>query len=298
MALKRSPKTISVQGSKQLLLPEHLSHSSRELLLRCAKSWFLKYMTDAPWSVSLWTAIGSAVHEATEYYDRALLRGDTDGFDAHTTWAMFFGGQLEELRRKEPNQNSWRFSPSEPLGVWNTLGPQLVQSWIDWRQRSPYTVWITPDGEPAIELDVSGMLPGCPVEIKGYVDIVMEDPTFDQLLIIDKKTSKRPPASVEQFATYAALLEVKYGRRARLGAAFMNRKGTLATPWDLGGVTPQSVGAVFGEAWEQITAGEFPATGIKTNDCYLCDTSSSCYAKGGPLSAIHDPADPSYPAPF
>jgi putative RecB family exonuclease len=296
MAFKRSPKTISVQGSRQLLLPEHLSHSSRELLLRCAKSWFLKYMTDAPRSVSLWTAIGSAVHEATEKYDRMQVNCVEQAFHAGFVWERCFDAQLDELRRKEPDEYKWRFSPSEPLGVWSTLGPQLVQSWVDWRQRSPYTVWITPDGVPAIELDVSGMLPGCPVEIKGYVDIVMEDPVFGQLVIIDKKTSKRPPASVEQFATYAALLEAKYGRRARLGAAFMNRKGTLATPWDLDGVTPQSVGAVFGDAWEQIKAGKFPADPGKA--CFLCDTSSSCAVKNGPLAPLHDPASPGYAPPF
>lgn len=285
--LPREPKDIT-----------HLSHSSRELLLRCAKSWFLKYLTPAPRSASLWTAIGSAVHEVTEEYDRALLVDpeiDPDPEAVSLMWSIAFQAQLYKLRKAEPNQNSWRFSPSEPLEVWSTLGPQLVQSWIDWRKRSPYTVWITPDGAPAIELDVSGMLPGCPVEIKGYIDVVMKDPVFDQLLIIDKKTSKKPPADVAQFATYAALLEVKYGKRARLGVAFMNRKGTLATPFDLGGVTPQSVGAVFGEAWGQIQAGDFTATPGRA--CFLCDTSSSCAVKNGPLAHLYDPAHPSREIP-
>lgn len=275
--------------------PSHLSHSSRELLLRCAKSWFLKYMTPAPRSVSLWTAIGSAVHEATEAYDRASVKAPNVYMDVDKAWRRHFGAQLDELRRKEPDQYKWRFSPSEPLEVWSTLGPQLVQSWIDWRKRSPYTVWITPDGEPAIELDVSGHLPGCPVEIKGYVDIVMHDPVFGRLVIIDKKTSKRPPAEVAQFATYAALLQAKYGVRPPLGVAFMNRRGTLATPFDLGGVTPEAVGAVFGEAWEQIKAGDFPAT--PGNACFLCDVSSSCHAKNGPFSHLYDPDDPAREVP-
>ncbi|MGN6126746.1 MAG: PD-(D/E)XK nuclease family protein, partial [Humibacter sp.] len=265
----------------------HLSHSSRELLLRCAKSWWLKYMTPAPRSVSLWTAIGSAVHEATEKYDRMQVNCVEQAFHAGSVWERCFDAQLDGLRRKEPDEYKWRFSPSEPLGVWSTLGPQLVQSWIDWRQRSPYTVWITPDGVPAIELDVSGMLPGCPVEIQGYIDIVMHDPVFDQLVIIDKKTSKKPPAEVAQFATYAALLEVKYGVRARLGAAFMKRQGTVARPVEQAEHTPGAIGAAFGEAWEQIKAGKVPATPGRA--CFLCDTSSSCAIKNGPLADRYDP---------
>lgn len=274
---------------------EHLSHSSRELLLRCAKSWFLKYLTPAPPSASLWTAIGSAVHEVTEEYDRSASPGAWTEGTVRTLWIQSFGQQLEGLRKREPDESKWRFSPTEPLEVWSTLGPQLVQSWIDWRKRSPYTVWTTPDGVPAIELDVSGMLPGCPVEIKGYVDVVMHDPVLDRLVIVDKKTSKKPPAEVAQFATYAALLEAKYGVRAPLGAAFMNRRGTLATPWDLGGVTPEAVGAVFGQAWEQIQAGEFEATPGRA--CFLCDVASSCAAVGGPLADRYDPASPGYEIP-
>jgi putative RecB family exonuclease len=271
--------------------PPHLSHSSRELLLRCAKSYFLKYRTDAPRSASLWTAIGSAVHEATEHYDRLTVKGDERKFRAGPVWDHQFDLQLDKLRKLEPNQNNWRFSPSEPLEVWPTLGPQLVQSWIDWRKRSPYTVWITPDGTPAIELDVSGMLPGCPVEIKGYVDVVMHDPVFDQLIIVDKKTSKRPPATADQFAVYAALLEVKYGKRARLGVAFMNRKGTLAKPFELAEYTPEALGQVFNETWNQIQAGDFPASPGQA--CFLCDVSSSCAVKNGPLAYLHDPDHPS-----
>lgn len=278
--LPREPKDIT-----------HLSHSSKELFLRCAKSWMLKYLTPAPRSASLWTAIGSAVHEITEAYDRAEVASELEFWrDIESLWDVAFGAQLDELRRKEPNENNWRFSPSEPLGVWSTLGPQLVQSWIDWRKRSPYTVWTTPDGQPAIELDVSGMLPGCPVEIKGYVDIVMHDPVFDQLVIIDKKTSKKPPQEVAQFATYAALLEVKYGKRARLGAAFMNRTGTLARPFELAEHTPEAVGAVFGEAWEQIQAGDFAANPGRA--CHICDVMSSCFVKNGPLARLYDPAHP------
>lgn len=271
--------------------PGHLSHSSRETLERCAKSWFLKYMTKAPRRPALWAAGGSAVHEVAEYYDRALLRGDSKSFDLTTTWPIFFGGRLEEMRRKDSNENNWNRSPSEPIEVWNTNGPAFVRSYIEWRKRSPYEIWTTPDGNPAIELDTSGMLPGCPVEIKGYVDRIFRDPVLDQLIIVDLKTGKRPPKGPEQFAAYAALVKAKYGVQCDIGAPFMNRKGTLGKPYALAEYTPEVVGAAFGEVWDTIQAGEFPADGFPQN-CFVCDVGASCAANNGPLAALYDPDHP------
>lgn len=278
--------------------PAHISHSARETLERCAKSYFLKYFTDAPRLQSLWLAGGSAVHETTEHYDlRSMLTSPLPEQDWAEVWNTRFEMQLEELREKEPNENLWRKSASEDIETWRHIGLQFVQSYIDWRERSPWEIWTTPDGEPAIELDISGRLPGCPVEIKAFLDRVFWDPLFKKLVIVDLKTSKRPPKTPDQFRTYAALVEAKHGIRPALGAAFMNRTGALSKPLDLSDASPKEIGAVYGEAWKKVTSGHFPAEGIAKNDCYLCDISSSCYAKGGPLSARYDPDNPEY-VPF
>lgn len=298
MAPKRPPETVSV-GGLRFPAPVHLSFSSRENLLRCARSWFLKYMAKAAQTPALWLAGGSAVHEATEEYDRDWIRqGFEPGWDDRTVnarWSRLFNHQLDKLRSKEPNEWSWRRSSSEPIEVWNEMGPAFVQAYIDWRQRAPYEIWTTPDGKPAIELDVSGMLPGCPVEIKAYLDRVFHDPVFDQLIIVDLKSGKRPPKSADQFGVYAALMEVKYGVRARIGAPFMNRRAALGTPFELEKYTPTFVGEMFGEAWKQIESGQFEAN---TNACFICDVSAACAAKGGPLAPQFDPYSAGYPPPF
>ncbi|MFC5799086.1 PD-(D/E)XK nuclease family protein [Streptomyces formicae] len=278
--------------------PKHISHSAREILERCAKSYFLKYFTEAPRLQSLWLAGGSAVHEATEVYDLQSVAGIQDGFDLEAAWRVHFELQLEQLREKEPNENAWRRSQSEDIETWRRIGLQFVQEYIDWRERSPWEIWTTPDGEPAIELDISGRLPGCSVEIKAYLDRVFYDPVFKKHWIVDLKTSKRPPKTPDQFRTYGALMEVKYGIRPEHGAAFMNRQGGLSRPVDLGDVTPKEIGAVYGEAWKKVTSGYFPAEGIAKNDCFLCDVQSSCHAKGGPYAQLHDPDHPGYQPPF
>jgi putative RecB family exonuclease len=270
--------------------PAHLSHSARETLERCAKSWFLKYRTPAPRRPALWSVGGSAVHAVTEAWDRGTL---AEG-EVRECGEYNFNGFLGKARQAEPDEWKWGRSPSEPIDVWRSQGLTFVQSYIDWRKRSPYEIWTTPDGQPAIELDVSGMLPGCPVEIKGFVDRIFHDPVFDQLLDVDLKSGKRPPKNGQQFGTYGALMQVKYGVETKLGVPFLNRKGTLGKPYELAEYTPEAVGKVFGDAWDKIQAGEFKAD---TSDCYICDVASSCAAKNGPLASRYDPDHSDYERP-
>lgn len=265
--------------------PTHISHSARETLLRCAKSYFLKYRTDAPRRPALWSVGGSAVHAVTEAWDRKTL---AEG-ELQECWDYTFNGFLNKAFAAEPDQWKWGRSPSEPIDVWRAQGLTFVQNYVTWRKRSPYEIWTTPDGVPAIELDVSGYLPGCEPEIKGFVDRIFHDPVFDQLIDVDLKSGKRPPKNGQQFGTYNALMKVKYGVDTRLGVAFLNRKGSLGKPYELAEYTPEAVGAVFAEAWAKIQAGEFKAD---TSDCYICDMAASCAAQNGPLAHLYDPDHP------
>ncbi|MEW2498406.1 PD-(D/E)XK nuclease family protein [Streptomyces nodosus] len=284
-------------------LPLHLSHSSRESLERCARSYFLSRLAKAPQRPALWLAGGSAVHEVTEFYDlTAVAEGPEFAWEpdeVQAAWTSTFDLHLDKAREAEPNENAWKRSESEPIEVWNRLGPEFVQSYMAWRKRSPWEIWTTPDDRPAIELDVSGNLPGCDVEIKAYLDRVFWDPVFKQLVILDLKTGRRPPKNADQFGTYAALLKVKYDVDAVMGVPFMNRKATLGKPHDLAEYTPEHVGEIYGKAWEQIQeyvrTGHWPAD---TSDCFLCDVSASCAAVNGPLAHLYDPASPGYRPPF
>ena len=267
----------------------HLSHSSKETFERCAKGWFLKYTAKAPQQPAVWSVGGSAVHEATEVYDLLSFSDDERAFDLPQIWEACFETQLDKAMDKEPNQNLWRRSGNDTVDAWRTMGLTHVQAYIDWRERSQWEIWTTPDGEPAIELDISGFLPGCPVEIKAYLDRIFWDPLFKKFWILDLKTGKKAPASSAQFGVYAALVKVKYGIDIADGAAFMNRLGTLGKPWDLTEYTPEAVGQVFGDVWRQIQYGDFPANGIANRGCYICDVSAACAAKNGPLAAQYDP---------
>ncbi|MFF3363552.1 RecB family exonuclease [Streptomyces misionensis] len=286
------------------MLPTHLSHSSRETLERCARAYFLTRMTKAPQTPALWLVGGSAVHEATEHYDLMSVVGNEDISKSavRQIWEAYFEAQVAEAREKEPEESKWRRSKTEGVEEWRRNGLQFVQSYIDWRERSPWEIWTTPDGEPAIELDVSGKLPGCSVEIKAFLDRVFWDPVMKQLAIVDLKTGKKPPKTPAQFETYAALLKVKYDVDVHMGVPFMNRMATLGKPYDLSEVEPERIGAAYGDAWSSIqkhaAAGEFPASGFP-RECYpLCDVQAACAAQNGPLAHLYDPASPGYQPQF
>lgn len=280
--------------------PKHLSHSARDTLTRCPRSYFLRYFTEAPRRPAVWSVGGSAVHEATEHWDLAYVAtGEDPGWTRDTVWEAWtdaFDKFYNEAVETEPNETKWGQGGAENSGAWREMGVDFVQHYIDWRLRSPWEIAVMPDDEPAIELDVSGMLPGCPVEIKGYIDRVMWDPVFEQHVIPDIKSGKKPPATGEQFETYKALLEVKYGIKARIGVHFLNRRATTGRAFDLSEITPEGVGAEFGEAWtrmrEHRTKRSWPAT---KDGCWICDQQASCYEIGGPLAAQFDTAHPQHP---
>lgn len=270
----------------------HLSYSSRDTLDRCAKMYFLTRMTDAPQRPALWLASGSAIHKVTELWDLGQIRGDVG-----KAWTHHFNEQLDRLRQAEPDVTKWRQSKSEPVEVWREMGLQHVRDYIAWRQRTPWNIWTTPDGSPAIELDISGMLPGCGVEIKGYVDRVFHDPALNTLTVFDIKSGTRQPDSDAQFGTYSGLFEAKYGLRANTGAAFMTRKGTLGKVFDLSKHTMDYVGLIYGRAEAQIKAGAFnPKVG---SHCWnICDVADACYAYDGEVAERWDPDHPGYAPPF
>lgn len=277
--------------------PKHISFSAREQLERCAKSFFLSRMAHAPQRPALWLAGGSAVHEVTEAWDRASVDGELDLWrDIESVWNVAFGAHLAKLYKADPNEWNWRRSSSEPIERWNVIGPEFVQSYIDWRQRSPYEIWTTPDGLPAIELDISGYLPGCPVEIKAYLDRVFVDPFLNSMAVVDLKSGKTKPTSGLQFGVYGALLQVKYDVHPVWGAALMTREGALHKPYSLGKYSPEYVGKQLGALERIVEARAFPAN--VGGHCWNCDVSASCYANDGSTAEYFDDDHPAYAPPF
>lgn len=283
----------SVSGQEKIKRKalDHLSYSALNDLLSCGKKLELNRLVGAPKRASLWLAGGLAVHAVTEEFDRCQAEGRR--FDPAACWQAEFNKAIDRLKETDPDISTWR--QKETVTEWMQLGPQLCVAYFRWRQSSGWALWRTPAGELAVELDTSGMLPGCPVEIKQFVDRVFVLPTGG-LFLVDLKTGSRQPANSLQFGTYAAGILAKYGQVVPSGAAFMNRKGKLGRVHDLTIHTPDYMGSVFAKADQQIKQGLLVAS--PGGDCYFCDVASSCYATGGPLAAQFDRDHPDNRVPF
>lgn len=271
----------------------HISYSGRTTYETCSKQYDLNYVMGAPRKGAVWFVGGSAVHAATEAWDRAQVRGES--IDLPEVWRTVFNEELDRARETDPDVHNWRKAGTkaanpqgEDLPHWfAVLGPQLIQSYIAWRKRSAWEIWVTPDGEPAIELDIGGTLPGMNgVKFKGFIDRVFWDGVLQQFHVVDLKTGSRKPENGLQMGTYGAALTHRYNITVPYGSAFMNRRGILAEAWDLSLYTPEYVGRHFGMIYQAIQAGLFvPKIG---RHCGMCDVSAACYANLGPLAAGYD----------
>lgn len=101
---------------------------------------------------------------------------------------------------------------------WAANGPGLVANFTDWWESNPdVSVWITPDGEPAIELGLTVKFGD--VEVQMYIDLVLQ--IGSALVVVDLKSGAKTPESLNQLAIYACGVELAYGVRPKYGTFFM-----------------------------------------------------------------------------
>jgi len=148
---------------------DHLSYSSISMYLDCPEAWRRKYIAGEPTKKTSALAFGSAFHGTVE----SVIQGNHDW---HNIWKEEFGKAFTQDIALEPDE-----TPKQHYneGV-RILSNTEVQSAI---------TGITPryDGAGAmIERKVELHVPGVPVPVIGYVDVILEDGTP-----ADFKTSAR-----------------------------------------------------------------------------------------------------------
>jgi RecB family exonuclease len=163
---------------------------------------------------------------------------------------------------------------------WLDHGPAMVQKWIDWREANKWSIWETPEGKPAVELELNVRLPsGKPV--KMFIDRVMVTPV-GQLTVVDLK-SGRIPETAEQLGLYAFGLSQKYGEMFRPDwGYFWNPDKGHGSPLDLSLYTGAYLDEIAAGAVAGINAGSFLAK--PANNCKnWCGVAQFCPAVGGTM---------------
>ncbi|ONK10336.1 PD-(D/E)XK nuclease family protein [Streptomyces sp. MP131-18] len=289
---------------------KHLSYSSMSTWQKCGKAYQLGRVRGIRGTPAWWNIGGNAVHSVLEVWDHLFREHGAPNWGDEALRSAFSGALESEIdwaAQVEPDQSKWRVKrmSSEGYDWWQTNGPVMCRSYIDWRLRSPsWEIWTTPDGEPAIELDVSGYLPGCDLEIKAFVDRVFEDTVNRVLWIVDFKSGSSMGTDL-QFGTYRALIAQKFKAVADLGATFRTRDnrsrrngkapGLYIHNQNLTKWTPEYAGGLFGQMSTAVKGGVFIANTSDDGWCTnVCDLRGHCYAAGGELAAGSDPDHPEH----
>lgn len=159
----------------------------------------------------------------------------------------------------------------EDVTFWQNTGPTWVANYIAWRSANPnWKIWVTPDGEPAIELKLDPVVADVP--IKMILDRVFE--VNGQLVIVDLKTSKETPASSLQLGFYKLGLEQAYGMEVKWGNYYMSRGSNTVDMIDLSEYTYDKMEYLVSKFDNARKAGIFLPN---TNSCqYMCGLTQYC----------------------
>ena len=244
---------------------EHASYSSAQDILGCGLRYWLKKVKGYAEHPAMWSVGGVAVHKATELYDLGVMTDGTECF-----WEAWTPTLAEFEEATSVPVEDWRYSRNQDADWWIAHGPAMVQSWIDWRQASGWTLLNTASTgfADAIELPLNVDVGGVP--LKGFIDRVFVDDA-GAVVIMDLKTGSRKPDSALQLGWYRVGLKEQYGIDADWGAYFMPRK----KPGDR--VAIESVAKYDLEYISRMTAG-FKAQ--VESGIYLPNVSSWCGSCG------------------
>lgn len=159
----------------------------------------------------------------------------------------------------------------EDISFWHNQGPMWVEQYIAWRKQNPnWKIWTSPDGRPAIELELIPVVADVP--IKMVIDRVFE--VDGHLVIVDLKTSQNTPSSTLQLGFYKLGLEQTFGIEVNWGNYYMARGSNTVDMVDLSGYTFDKMEFLVKGFDKARKAGIFLPN---TNSCqYMCGLTAHC----------------------
>jgi len=256
--------------------PLRLSVSQLKLYERCPRAYKLTKIDKVWQKPAAWLAQGSAVHEACEAWERSGRTMTVE--DALEVFRESYAKHIGEACEATPNFDYWFASgPYEgQLDIERRygIGLEQVERYIRWYQAHPdEVIWVTPEGEPAVELGFDVDLDG--VHVRGFIDaIVVVD---GELVVRDTKTGNQPGDDF-QLAVYGVGVSEDLGvDRPLKGDYFMNKSGKPTPAFDLSGWTREVVSEKFRKLEADIKAGKFDPD-PEPSKCRFCDVSWACDA--------------------
>src|SRR5690606_8920613 len=246
------------------------SHSQADTYTKCPYALYLARVEGAYEDKAFWFVQGTAFHSTAEAVERS---GRTMTLDAaRDLFLTEYADEFARYAEETPNLDYWTASgpykgyESVSRGKhWMSdldrrylIGLTQVNRYIEYYyDEAPHgVIWITPDGEPAIELPFTIDLDG--VAVRGVIDQVIQDD--GSVTVRDLKTGKEPGGAA-QLRLYAEAVRSLYDVDVLSGDFWMapnrDRKGGPTAPYDLSAVGRQELVDYYHGVDEGIKAEEF-----------------------------------------
>lgn len=243
---------------------------------KCPYSYYLARIERVWERPAAWLPQGLAVHEAAEEFEKSGRTMSTD--ETQDVFRESYAKHTSRLCEETPNFNYWfssgPYKGEEDIERRFKLGLEQVARYVDYytEVHPEEVIWITPEGEPAIELGFDIDLDG--VRVKGFIDQVIEHPTHGTH-VRDIKSGNQPGDDF-QLAVYAIAINQMHGTDIDTGDYWMGRQGKPTKEiYKLHFWNREKVAEEFHKVDEGIRKGDFPAKPDE-DKCRFCSVSASC----------------------
>lgn len=186
------------------LVPEYVSHSAWSQYIKCGKQYELERVAKVPHPPAWYLVGGSAVHKATEVYDRDLAGVPDSGLGG--LWADAYAREIEAAFQRWPEESEWTTAgrPRADGSVqgyeyWDDRGLAALKAWVEWRRLMPHM-------EP-VEIEWEFTLPIGGHVFHGFIDRVFYNRKSGKTDVVDIKTGSKRPDNAHQLGIYKVAWE-------------------------------------------------------------------------------------------
>lgn len=208
-------------------MPKHISYSSLSTWQECGWRYYLTKMAGVQEKHAVWFTGGSAVHKATELYDKSEGK---DFANLEDLWNHAWFEQVKEDEEANGDMNDWQFAKREDMSWWYGEGIWMLERWVKFRNNGWNIYEDFVEKEYQIEIDNT--------VVKMAIDRVMTDFEGNRVLL-DIKTGASSQRHPLQLAVYAWALE-KQGVTVDKAGFWDARTGHVSL-WNLSNLYPDRI---------------------------------------------------------
>lgn len=253
---------------------------------RCGWAFYLIEISREWQRPDAWRPHGLALHKAGEVWERSGRTMPLD--EVKAVFTDVYRAEIQAFMRitpktptGEPDLSWWadagRYKAVDDIKRRERVGLGQVEQYVQYYLAHPdERPWTTPDGQPAIELELTVDLGG--VAVVAKIDTVISHPQYE--LIVRDTRIKVPRLGTHQLCVYAVAINERYGTAIDQGDYWNADTGRPTPVRSLVGrdddpCTTEHLSRRFAAFEDNITAGNFPPVSDPAI-CGSCSVNSSC----------------------